>query len=351
MDQPLPAPPASGTAVAPPVPLPARRRRLTRVLIALALAAGALALGYAWWRVQPAALPAGIARSNGRIEAIQVDVATKLPGRVREVLVQEGDLLAAGQVVARMDDATLQAELNQAQAQLAQARHAVTTAHAVVDQRESELELARSTLQRSEELVARGFISAQKLDADRAQMLAARAVLVAARSKVIESQSAVTSSEAAVQRVRTEIGDTTLVAPRAARVQYRLAEPGEVLPGGGKVVSLIDLTDVYMTVFVPAQASGRVEMGAPARIVLDAAPQYVIPATVSFVAAEAQFTPKVVETMEERQKLVFRVKARIDPALLRRYESHVKAGVPGVAYIRIDPNAAWPEALQPKLPP
>ncbi len=349
MDQPLPVPAAAGIAM--PDSARAQRRRTTlRMIFLVAALAAAVAAGLAWRELQPAPVPAGFTRSNGRIEAIQVDVATKIAGRVLDVYVHEGDLVAAGQVLARMDDATLQAELNQSEAQLVQARHAVATAEAVVDQRVSELELARATLQRSEELVARGFISAQKLDADRAQMLAARAVLMAARSKVIESQAGVVSAQAAARRIRTEIGDMTLVAPRAARVQYRLAEPGEVLAAGGKVVSLLDLTDVYMIAFVPAQDSGRLEMGAPARIVLDAAPQYVIPATVSFVAAEAQFTPKVVETMEERQKLVFRVKARIDPELLRRYETRVKAGVPGVAYVRVDPSAPWPASLEPKLP-
>lgn len=345
MDQALP-----GLAVPAVRPAAPHGRRWAIALLGVALVAVVLALAYAWWRSQPAPLPAGIARSNGRIEATQVDVASKLAGRVKDVLAREGDVVAAGQVLAHMDVATLEAEMRQAEAQLAQARHAVATARAVVEQRASELTLAQSTLRRSEDLVARGFVSAQKLDADRSQMLAARAVLVAARSKVVESEAAVASADAALRRTATLIEDSTLVAPRAGRVQYRLAEPGEVVAAGGKVLSLIDLSDVYMTVFVPAATSGPLELGAEARIVLDAVPQYVIPATVSFVAAEAQFTPKVVETMEERQKLVFRVKARIDPALLQRFEARVKSGVPGVAYVRVDPRTPWPAHLQPKLP-
>ncbi|MGE5098155.1 MAG: HlyD family secretion protein [Betaproteobacteria bacterium] len=325
------------------------RRWLRRAVVLLLVTGGVLAGGYEWWINRPAPLPAGIEKSNGRIEATQIDVATKLAGRIREVLAREGDTVEAGQVLARMDVATLEAERRQAQAQLEQARHAVATAKAAVDQRVSELELAQSTYDRSAGLVARGFVSAQKLDADRAQMLAARATLVAARSRVVEAQSGVAAAEAAVKRVATEIADAELVAPRAGRVQYRLAQPGEVLGAGGKVLSLLDLSDVYMTVFLPESAAGRIAIGEEARIVLDAMPDRPIPAKVSFVASEAQFTPKTVETGEERQKLVFRVKVQIDPQQLHANRIAVKDGVPGVAYVRTREGAPWPEALQANL--
>jgi len=306
--------------------------------------------GVAWWILRPAPLPPGFALANGRIEATQIDIATKLPGRIKDVLVQEGDFVDQGQVIARMDTQTLEAELRQAQAQVEQARNAVATAKAVVAQRESELTLAQNNLKRSEELVKEGFISPQKLDTDRTALLTAKAVLVASRSQVVQAESAVAAAVATTERIQADLEDCVLRAPRAGRVQYRLAEPGEVLPAGGKVVSMLDLSDVYMTVFLPETLAGRLAMGAEARLILDAAPQYVIPATVSFVAAEAQFTPKTVETATERQKLTFRVKAQIDPELLRKYRTRVKAGVPGVAYVRLDPKAPWPENLQVKLP-
>jgi HlyD family secretion protein len=322
------------------------RKWFVLAMLAMVAAGG----GYVWWWLRPAPLPPGIEMANGRIEATQIDMATKLPGRVKDVLVSEGDFVESGQMVARMDTSTLDAELHQAEAQLAMARNAVATAEAVVAQRESELNLATSTLKRSEDLVARGFISIQKLDADRTQMLTAKAGLLAAQSQVIQAQSSVKASAAVAERIRSELDDTILKAPRAGRVQYRLAEPGEVLASGGKVVSLLDLSDVYMTVFLPETTAGRVAMGADARLVLDAAPQYVIPARVTFVATEAQFTPKTVETATERQKLVFRVKAQIDPELLREHRAHVKSGLPGVAYVQINPTAQWPETLEVRLP-
>jgi HlyD family secretion protein len=312
------------------------------------MAAGAAAI---WWKMRPPPLPSGFVSGNGRIEATQIDIATKLPGRIKEVLVQEGDFVEAGQIVARIETQTLDAELRQAQAQVTQARNALETAKAVVAQRESELAYAQGTLKRSEDLVQQGFVSPQKLDADRTAMLTAKAALVAARAQVVQAQSAIDAAVAATQRVEADIQDSTLKAPRAGRVQYRLAEPGEVLPAGGKVVSMLDLSNVYMTLFLPEALAGRLTIGAQVRLVFDAAPQYVVPATISFVAAEAQFTPKTVETATERQKLTFRVKAQIDPELLRKYLDRVKTGVPGIAYVQLDRNARWPPNLEIKLPP
>ncbi|WP_085316693.1 HlyD family secretion protein [Derxia lacustris] len=322
-------------------------RRALVLLVLLALAAGG---GWYWWRSRPVPLPAGIVQTNGRVEAVQIDVATKLAGRVAEVLVREGDLVEAGQVIAKMDTAALDAQLAQAQAQVAQARDSVAAAQAVVDQRNGELTLAQNNFSRSEDLVARGFISPQKLDVDRSSMLTARAAVAASKAQAVGAGSAVKAAQAAVDRVRSDLADTVLKAPRAGRVQYRLAEPGEVLAAGGKVVSLLDLADVYMTVFVPEGSAGRAAIGAEARLIFDAAPEYVVPARVSFVAAEAQFTPKTVETSQERQKLVFRVKLAIAPELLRKYQTRVKAGVPGLAYVRVDEATPWPDKLAVKLP-
>jgi len=135
-------------------------------------------------------------------------------------------------------------------------------------------------------------------------------------------------------------------------VQYRLAEPGEVLASGGKVLTIIDLADVYMTVFLSEKDAGRLALGAEARIIFDADPEYSIPASVFFISSRAQFTPKEVETLDERQKLVFRVKVGIDQDILNEYKSFVKIGVPGVAYIRLDADVPWPEFLNnlPEMP-
>ncbi len=162
---------------------------------------------------------------------------------------------------------------------------------------------------------------------------------------MIDAGAAVDAARAAIDAITADINDSTLTAPRDGRVQYRVAQPGEVLSAGGRVLNMVDLSNVHMAFFLPTEQAGRVAIGAEVRLVLDAAPQYVIPAKATYVADVAQFTPKTVETAEERQKLMFRVKAQIAPELLRKYIQQVKTGLPGVAYVRLDPKAEWPASL------
>ncbi len=327
-----------------------------------------------WSELRPQGLGDAFASGNGRIEATEIDVATKSPGRVLEITVDEGDFVQPGQVLARMDTEVLEAQLNQARAQVRQAENAILTAQAMVAQRESEkataealvvqrraeLTAAQKRYQRTETLVARNAMARQQLDDDlasmqslqaalaaaRAQVLSTEAGIAAAKSQVVEAESAVEAARASVTRLQADIRDSELKTDRAARVQYRVAQPGEVLGAGGKLLNLVDLADVYMTFFLPERQAGRVAIGAEVRLVIDAAPQYVIPAKVSYVASVAQFTPKTVETESEREKLMFRVKARIDPELLRKHMEQVKTGLPGVAYLKLDADAEWPAHLQ-----
>ena len=184
------------------------------------------------------------------------------------------------------------------------------------------------------------------LKAAQAQATAAKAAIDAAKAQTIGAESAVTAAAATVQRIDADVKDSELTAPRDGRVQYRLAQPGEVIGAGGKVLNMVDVSDVYISFFLPETVAGRVALGTEVRIVLDAAPQYVIPAQVSFVASTAQFTPKTVETASERQKLMFRVKARIAPDLLQKHLTQVKTGLPGVAWIKLDKEREWPAKLE-----
>lgn len=350
-------------------------QHVVRAAILLALIALAALL---WYELRPSGLAEGFASGNGRIEATEVDVATKLAGRVASIEVDEGALVEAGQVLARMDTQVLEAQLQQAQAQVRQAENAERTAvaqvalreseklsaEAMVRQRQAELDAAQKRHARSATLVKRNALPQQTLDDDlarlqstqaalaaaNAQVASASAGITAAQAQVEEARSAVEAARASVERLQADIDDSQLRAPRAGRVQYRVAQPGEVLGAGGKVLNLVDLTDVYMTFFLPERQAGRVALDSEARLVIDAAPQYVIPARISFVASVAQFTPKTVETANEREKLMFRVKARIDPELLRKHLAQVKTGVPGMAYLRLDPEQTWPEHLAIKVP-
>lgn len=293
--------------------------------------------------------PEGFAKTNGRVEAERIDIATKFAGRLKEVLVKEGDLVKEGQVLAVLDTAEIEAQLREAEASKQQAEKQLDQAVALLAQRKSELNLAVRQLERSTELVKKGVTPQDTLDQRESAKLTAEAAITSANAQIELSRAAIEAAAARVNRLSIDIADYTLRAPRAGRIEYRLALPGEVLAAGGKVLTLLDLTDVYMTVFLPTSEAGRISIGGEARIIFDAAPNFVVPAHVSYVASEAQFTPKYVETKVEREKLMFRVKLQIPPELLAERIDIVKTGVPGVAYVKLDKDVEWPERLNVKL--
>lgn len=294
--------------------------------------------------------PDGFATGNGRIEATSYDVATNRAGRLAEVLVREGDLVERGQVLAQIDTTELQAQKVEAEAALEMAREGEHVATSHVAERESERKLSQLQLTRAKSLAERSVVSQQRLDEVGARAETAGASRRGAEEQVHAAKAAIHQAEAHLARIQVEIDESTIESPIAGRVLYRLAEPGEVLAVGGKIVTVLDLNDLSMTIFLPTEEAGRVGIGAEARIVLDAVPDLVLPAVVSFVAPEAQFTPKEVETRKEREKLMFRVKVKPDPSLLPDHLAHAKSGLPGEAIVRIDDGAAWPERFAIRLP-
>lgn len=347
------------------------------IRVAVLLVLGILGI-VAWQKFGAGDKNKGLVSGNGRIEAVEIDVSAKSANRVKDILVREGEFVTAGQVVAVMDTEVLEAQLREAKAQLQQAQSSVATtrsqlaqreseqaaALALVKQREAELDNMRKHSARSSDLVSGGAISRQEADDDkarfwsaeaaansaRAQVAASEASIATARAQIAGAQSAVDAARAAVERIQADIRDSALTSPRDGRVQYKVAQLGEMVGAGGRVLSLVDLSDVYMTFFLPTTMAGRVALGSEVRLVLDAAPQYVIPAQVSFIADVAQFTPKTVETASEREKLMFRIRAQISEKLLKKHITQVKTGLPGMAYVRLNPAEQWPAHLQVKLP-
>ncbi|MGG6898597.1 HlyD family efflux transporter periplasmic adaptor subunit [Rhizobium sp. BR 315] len=303
-----------------------------------------------WDRLGGKRLPEGISMANGRIEAEQVLVSAKFGGRVSEVLVSEGQTVDAGAVVARMDTADLQAQFAGAQAEVRRAEKAAIQAEALIAQRDSEFVLAEQEYDRASDLNTRGAGTKQQLDLRQSQLKATQAARIAAAAALDEAKAATDTARAEVARIQSLLNDAVLIAPRRGRVEYKLVQSGEVVAAGAPIVTLLDLSNVYMTVFLPAKVAGSIAIGDEARIILDPAPDYVVPVTVSFVATDAQFTPKTVETQDEREKLMFRVKLQIASSLLKQYEAQVKIGVRGVAYVRGSRNILWPAELTVKLP-
>lgn len=322
------------------------RQALAAVAV-LAAISGAVA----WHYLREPEQPAGIASGNGRLEATEVNVTTRFPGRLAEVSVREGDRVASGQVLGHMDVREMEAELRQAEALVTQAHRQSSAARAVIAQRKSEVMLSEKNLDRARELYENQNIPIEQLQRAETAVQTARAARAAAEAELALAEAGIEAAKARVDSVASRIDDAALRTPIDGRVLYRLAEPGEVLAAGGRVLTVLDLSDVFMTIFLPTAQAGRVRVGDEARIVLDAMPEHVVPAVVSFVSPEAQFTPKEVETRTEREKLMFRVKVRVDPRVLATDPAIAKAGLPGIGYVRLGADVAWPGQLQVRPPP
>ncbi|SDE24448.1 HlyD family secretion protein [Salipiger thiooxidans] len=292
----------------------------------------------------------GIASSNGRIEAQSVDIATKYAGRVTEIMAEEGEIVDAGTVLAQLDDREARAQLLAAQATVQQARASKQMAEANVMQAQSARDVAKTSFDRVERLHTDGHASQSALDDATNSLNSARASLASAEAQVANSDATIAAAEADVERLKIALDDMTIRAPIRGRILYRLREPGEVLAAGSAVFTLLDLTNVYMNIYLPAPVVGLLSTNDEARMVLDPISDYVVPARVSFISPQAQFTPKSVETEKEREELVFRVKLTVPRDLLAQFENMVKSGVRGIGFVRSDPGAEWPADLAVNVP-
>ena len=319
-------------------------------VLLLAFLAGGGVLAWQSWQARLTALPPGIASGNGRIESVQVDVTTKEPGRVEKILVREGDMVRAGQIVAKMDTVTLEAELARAEATVAEQEAKAIEVDAAIAKADSELKLAQVEYDRTRALLARNAVSRTEFDLKETLVKTSKAALDGEKARLNTARKSVEAAKAEVAHIQSRIADMTLHSTVEGRVLYRLAEEGEVLGNGGKVLTLVNLGDVYMEIYLPAQDAVKAKIGADARIVFDIAPEYAARAKVTFVAPEAQFTPKQVETRSERDKLMFRVKLSVPPEIVLPYIERVKTGIRGVGYVRLDDAVDWPERLNRELP-
>ena len=315
------------------------------VLLAVVVAIAGFC-GFKFWQARQSAVPKGIAYGNGRIEAKLVDIAAKEPLRVKEVLVDEGDLVQPGQVVVRMDTATLDSQLAEAKATVATTEQKAAVNKSAIVRRKSEVDLAVIEAERARKLFEQNAGSKQDFDRRTAALQVTKAALEEEEAGLKTVMQQVEVAQANVATIQTRIDDATLKSPVRGRVLYRLAEVGEVLAAGGKALTLVNLEDVYMEIFLPSSEAASLKIGDEARITLDHAPGRAAIGYVSFVSPEAQFTPKQVETRSERDKLMFRVKIQVPEELVTTYIERIKTGVRGVGYVKVDESAVWPDWLQ-----
>mgnify|MGYP003357386126 CR=1 FL=1 len=318
----------------------------------LVLVAALALAGVAWYvhRAHSAkALPAGFAQSNGRLELERLDVASLYPGRVQAVLVDEGSEVKAGDVLAELSSATSSSRLAAAQAQKQRAQEASSRADAEIKAYEQQLRVAQLELDNAQKLRGESLVSDAEVSKRRAARDGAAASVKAARAARAEAYAAVSGAQALINEAASANDDMLIRSPKAGRVEYKLAEVGNVIAAGSKVVSLLDPGNVSMSIFLPNAQMIPLKVGDEARIVLDGL-DAVWPARISFIATNAQFTPKSVETTNEREKLMFKVKLRVPPETALQYQRLLKGGMTGNGYVRTDAAQAWPAQLAVKLP-
>lgn len=294
---------------------------------------------------QKSDLSEGFAVGNGRVETTQVDVASKLSGRLIDIDAEEGDLVQKDEILAHIDTKELNAKLQEAIANKQQAVENKNYTIAIVEQKQSELALIQKNYNRALSLYNSKSIALAEYQKYEAELRTSQATLSASKSQVVGAQATINATIAQIETIKVNIEDSKLYSPVKGRVLYKIAENGEIVANGGKVLVVLDLMNTYMTIFLPTSQAGLVDIGSEARIVLDAIPNIAIPAHVTFVSPLAQFTPKEIETQAEREKLMFRIKVKIDSNVLEKYFDRIKTGLPGVAYIKLDKNVSWPDYL------
>lgn len=289
-----------------------------------------------------------VLEASGTVEATEADLGFNVPGRIESVTAREGDRVAGGAALARLDAAELEARRTAAMAQVEAARAMLAELEAGTRREEvargragaraaaQRAEEARRDLERSRTLFEGGAISREALDRAETQFEVASAALEQAREEVqlletgprperITAQRAtVASAEAAVRQVEAGLADATIRAPFAGRVTIRHREPGETVQPGQPVITLMDPDDRWVRIYVAEDRIGAVELGQPASITADTYPDREYSGRVVFIAQEAEFTPRNVQTREERVKLVYAVRIEItgDPGF------ELKPGVP-----------------------
>ena len=311
-----------------------------------------LAIGIAMWKNQQNSRSelAGIVGVNGRLELKRLDIATLYPGRVEEILVEEGEDVVINQPLARLASNQSQAQADAALAQKQRAEETVARADSEIEMRRQQANVAKLELSNAQKLRRDNLISATELERRQVNYNAALAAVNAANAAKAEALAAVSQAQAQLEFAQSQHNDMLIKAPKAGRVEYQIAETGNVLGAGGKVVSLLDPSDTYINVFLTSTQMNQIKLGDEARIVIDGTP-FIFPARITFIAADAQFTPKSVETSEERAKLMFKVKLQIPPETASTHRRQLKGGMTALGYVKYDPQAQWPDTLAVNLPP
>ena len=358
-----------------------------RILAAISLVVVLIAAYIAWERwAEGGRLPEGLIQVNGRLEGDRVSIASKFPGRVQRLAAREGDTVKQAQVLVELDDAQTRARVEQARQAWQSTDAQVQAAHETLAVLNLEVPLgietadagvagararlaraiavekeARGDLQRFRNLVADQAVSTQQLDQAEVRWQISRNDLVAARSALAEAtkqlaqaelgwkrirakENEVTAlerqrdqAEAALDEARSILADLTITAPTNGTVTTRMVDEGEVVTAGAPLLEIVDLDRLYLKGYVPEIQIGKVRLGLAARIYTDAFPDQAFDAVLRYIASQAEFTPKEVQTPDERVKLIYAVKLYLN----ENPDHRLTPGLPADAVIKWRDEVRW----------
>lgn len=353
------------------------------ILLVLAVGGGYLALQ--WWK-ERTIFPEGLIQANGRIEGDLISVSTKFMGRVQTLLVREGDTVKRGQVMVQLDDIQIHAQVEQSrqawkaleaevqgthtdlavlnlqvplaieagEAKVKEIRAKLKKSLAVQKEAGQDLKRYRAlyqhdnvSLQKLQQTqqkweVAKNDVAALRSALTHAQKERAQAELGWKRIRAKEAEVAALESrrdqaEAALEEAESRLADFTIRAPANGTITTRMVDVGEVIPPGAPLFELVNFDRLYLKVYVPEIQIGKIRLSLPARIYTDAFPDHAFPAVVRSIASRAEFTPKEVQTPNERVKLTYAVKLYLE----ENPDHRLSPGMPADAVIRWKENVPW----------
>jgi HlyD family secretion protein len=297
----------------------------------------------------------GLIVASGHVEATEVIVSTKVPGIIESLSVDEGSVVTAGQELARIDTTDTRIALDAARAERAQADaelrlrlagsrvEDVREARAQVVRAQADLEGAQKDLGRMEGLLASGSGTTKARDDARTRRDVAQAALDAARERLLRleagyrpeekdaARARLQAADAGIEQLEQQLKDAVIVSPLAGVVTEKLSDRGELAARGTGIVVVTDLPNAWLNAYVSEPDLARLRLGQEAEVVTDDGQSRM--GRVSFVASRAEFTPKNVQTRDERVKLVYRIKVALENA-----DGLFKPGMPATA--RLTPVAA-----------
>jgi HlyD family secretion protein len=276
-------------------------------------------------------------KGNGRVESREIAVATKFSGRLSEVYVDEGDSVESGQLLATIDSRSLASDIEAQKAKSEEILRNITSVEADIKATGSDIKFYKKEVERTKILMKQNFSSQLELDRNNNYLDKSEAKLLGLVAEKKGLQASYQSILASINTMAINLGDMEIYAPTSGIILYKLIENGEILDAGGKLFIMYNPDDLYMTIYMSSEKAGQVKLGDMAKVKLDAYPSKIFDTKVTFVAENAEFTPKEVETYKEREKLVFRIKLTFNDNSLRE----AKPGMPGDGYIKLNIDKDW----------